>query len=103
MNSASAFQQGRCRLDARARRAFAAANQVSEAQQIAIRPPRIQVATGIEIPRPVPSATYAARHIGHLGSSARMAVGTIHFVVTIARRVVDLRLLTRVDAPWQQA
>jgi hypothetical protein len=67
-----------------------------------ISPPRIQVAAGIEIPKPVPSAMYAARHIGHLGSSAKVAVGTIHFVVATTLRVFDL-WLTRIDALWQHA
>jgi hypothetical protein len=93
-------QQARCRLDAKTRRALAAVNHVSEAMQSTISPLRIQAATGIEIPTPVPSAMYAARHIGHLGISARIAVGTIHFVVAMTRRVLDFSL-TRIDASWQ--
>jgi hypothetical protein len=40
-------------------------------------PARKYVATGKEIPMPVARATYAATHMGHLGSSANVALGTI--------------------------
>ena len=47
------------------------------------------VADAIDTPQPVPIAIYAATHIGHLGMSARIVVGTIHFVVETALRMGD--------------
>lgn len=39
-----------------------------------------------ESPTPVPIATYAAKHNGHLGNSARIAPGTIHRAMPKRRR-----------------
>ena len=36
-------------------------------------------AASVESEIPVPSATYAARQAGHLGSNAKITVGTEHF------------------------
>ena len=58
-------------------------------KHVSNNPVRIEVATGIEIPMPVAIATYAARHIGHLGSTARITLGTIHLVLPSIRRAVD--------------
>ena len=44
-------------------------------------------ATDTEIP--VPSAMYAAKHAGHLGSNARISVGTENFASTNLRRLAD--------------
>ena len=43
-------------------------------------------AVEIESPTPVPIATYAARHNGHLGNSTRTALGTIHRAIPERRR-----------------
>ena len=64
-------------------------NHANAHKHVSSNPLRIQAATGMEIPTPVASATYAARHIGHFGSRARIAVGTIHFVLPSTRRVTD--------------
>jgi len=48
---------------------------------------RTYVAVDIERPTPVPKARYAARHAGHFGSSARIALGTIHPAMSRHRRV----------------
>jgi hypothetical protein len=46
----------------------------------------IYVAAGNEIPTPVATATYAATHAGHFGSSANVAPGTIHPAISPPRR-----------------
>lgn len=63
------------------RRTTPTANQANAHRHVSTNPVRIQAATGTEIPMPVASPTYAARHIGHFGTSARIAVGTIHLLV----------------------
>jgi hypothetical protein len=71
------------------RRRVLIVNHANAAIHVSSKPVRIQAATGIDTPTPVASAMYAARHIGHLGSSARIMVGMIHFVVRSTRRVFD--------------
>jgi hypothetical protein len=48
---------------------------------------RRYVAVDTESASPVPTATYAARHIGHFGNNARMALGKIHPAISRPRRV----------------
>lgn len=43
---------------------------------------------------PVPSATYAAKHAGHFGSSARISVGIESFASINLRRLLDGRWLS---------
>jgi hypothetical protein len=71
------------------RRKVLTVNHANAHRQVSSNPLRIQAATGIEMPTPVARATYAARHMGHFGSSARIAVGTIHLVLPSTRRVTD--------------
>jgi hypothetical protein len=47
---------------------------------------RRDVAASTERPRPVQSAMYAAKQMGHLGISARIALGTPHWMHDHARR-----------------
>jgi len=42
-----------------------------------------------ESPTPVPSAIYAAMHIGHFGNSASTVPGTIHRAISRPRRAND--------------
>jgi hypothetical protein len=44
------------------------------------------VATETERPRPVQAATYAARHTGHFGISAKIALGAIRLAMLSNRR-----------------
>src|SRR5215475_3113443 len=63
------------------------ARYVRDPTQSMISSIRKYVAVDNESPNPVPTATYAARHAGHFGKSARMALGTIHPAMSRQRRV----------------
>jgi hypothetical protein len=58
----------------------------SSAEHVMINPIRRIEAVDNEMPRPVNMATYATTHIGHFGSSARVAVGKSHCEAQSARR-----------------
>jgi len=63
--------------------------QNSVTTHIPMSPVRSTDAVSTEREIPVPSATYAAKHAGHLGSNARISVGSEHFAQANRGRATD--------------
>jgi hypothetical protein len=72
-------------------------------RHIAVNPMRIHDAAASETPKPVAKAIYAATHIGHLGTKAKMVVGTIHFVEPASRRMLEVWFADAEFLPQQKS